>query len=46
MVWRRLARIVEYGPVEMGLSTAVGMPAGIAEFNPIEHGGSGSESLL
>jgi hypothetical protein len=38
MVWRRLAILVEYGRVEMGLSTAVVNPAGtlIAEFSPVE----------
>jgi hypothetical protein len=45
-VWRSLARFVEYGPVEMGLSTAVGNSAGThiynAEFNPIEQGYPGA----
>jgi hypothetical protein len=35
-VWRSLARFVEYGPVEMGISTAVGITADT--HNPIEQG--------
>ena len=48
MVWRSVARLVKYGPVEMGLSIAVGNSAGthiyntIAEFNSIEQGFPGA----
>ena len=43
-MWRSLVKLVEYGPVEMGVATAVGITAGthihniLAEFNPIEQG--------